>query len=254
MTIQIKAATGFNQGADAYERGRPDYPQEAVEFMLQSLAVGPASTLVDLGAGSGKFTRLLVAAGMRPLAVEPVAAMRTKFRQLLADIAVLDGSAEHIPVQDSSIDAVVAAQAFHWFDGEAALKGIHRVLKPGGKLGMIWNVRDESLPLMADLTRIMDPHEDGAPRYRTMEWKKAFDQSTLFTALQQQDFPYEQVGDTQMVVDRIGSVSFISALPAETKLRVLDQVRQAVARHQQAQGSAVIKLPYRSTIFWCAKK
>lgn len=254
VTIQIKAATGFNQAAEAYERGRPDYPRQAVTFLLDTLGVSPGSTVVDLGAGSGKFTRLLATSGAHLLAVEPVEGMRVKFQQLLPGITALDGSAEHIPLPSGSVDALVAAQAFHWFDGKAALEEIHRVLKPGGMLGLIWNVRDESLPLMADLTAIMDPHEDGAPRYRNMDWKKAFERTTLFTRLQQQDFPYEQIGDTEMVVDRVGSVSFISALPVQEKERVLVQVRRAVARHQQSHSTEVIKLPYCSTIFWCARQ
>ena len=209
--------------------------------------------MVDLGAGSGKFTGTLAKSGATILAVEPVEGMREKFRRLHPGIPLLDGSAERIPLPDHSADAVVAAQAFHWFDGPAALAEIHRVLRPGGRLGLLWNVRDESDPLMAAITKIIDPFEDGAPRYRTMQWRRAFETTSLFSPLEKAEFAFEQVGDTQMVLDRFGSVSFIVMLPETERQAVLDRIRQACLQQLERQGDGPIRLPYLATLFWCQR-
>ena len=252
MPIQPKAA-GFNQTSATYERGRPEYPEQALRTTFDALGIHPASTVVDLGAGSGKFTGTLAKSGATILAVEPVEGMREKFRRLHPGITLLCGSAENIPLPDHSADAVVAAQAFHWFDGAAALAEIHRVLRPGGRLGLLWNVRDESDPLMAAITKIIDPFEDGAPRYRTMQWRRAFETTTLFSPLEKAEFAFEQVGDTQMVLDRFGSVSFIVMLPEAERLVVLDRIRQACQQQLERQGGGPIRLPYLATLFWCER-
>ncbi len=250
MSIQTKAA-GFNETSATYERGRPEYPDEALRFTFEALGIDAASTVVDLGAGSGKFTGKLAQSGARIVAVEPVEGMREKFRRLHPAITLLDGSAEHIPLPDHSADAVVAAQAFHWFSGETALAEIHRVLRPGGRLGLLWNVRDESNPLMAAVTTIIDPFEDGAPRYRTMQWRRALETTTLFSPLEKAEFSFEQVGDPQMVLDRFGSVSFIALLPPAERKSVLDRIREASLQQIARQGGGPIRLPYLATLFWC---
>ena len=135
------AARGFQAGAEAYERGRPGYPTDAVDALTDALGVGPGATVVDLAAGTGKLTRLLVPSGATVIAIEPVDAMRRTLAAMLPRVPVVAGTAESMPLRDGSAGAVVAAQAFHWFDGEAALAEIHRVLAPGGRLGLVWNVR-----------------------------------------------------------------------------------------------------------------
>ena len=141
-----EVALGFDSTAAAYERGRPDYPPAAVEALVEALAIGPASTVVDLGAGTGKLTRLLVPTGARVVAVEPLAGMRAELATAVRGVEVLDGTAEAMPLGDGRADAVVAAQAFHWFADHQSLSEIHRVLRPGGGLGLVWNVRDQSVP------------------------------------------------------------------------------------------------------------
>lgn len=252
MPIQPKAA-GFNETSATYERGRPEYPEQALRTTFDTLGIVPASTVVDLGAGSGKFTGTLAKSGATIVAVEPVEGMREKFRRLHPGITLLEGSAERIPLPDHSADAVVAAQAFHWFDGPAALAEIHRVLRPGGRLGLLWNVRDESDSLMAAITKIIDPFEDGAPRYRTMQWRRAFETTTLFSPLEKAEFAFEQVGDTQMVLDRFGSVSFIVMLPQAERHAVLERIRQACLQQLERQGGGPIRLPYLATLFWCRR-
>lgn len=253
MTIHEKASIGFDRAGDSYERGRPEYPQEAVDFLVKTLQIFPRSVVIDLGAGTGKFTKLLLPSGAAILAVEPVEGMRKKFQSLYPQLKVLNGSAEDIPVEEKSVDTIIAAQAFHWFNGPKALQEMHRVLNPNGKLGLIWNARDESLDWVAQLTKIIDPHEGGAPRYKSMNWKRAFDATDFFSNLEHQSFNYTQVGTIDTIVDRIGSISFISALPEQQRSLVLDQVRDLVVTHPETRGKSEIKLPYRTDVYWCEK-
>jgi SAM-dependent methyltransferase len=247
------AAQGFQVSTDAYERGRPDYPEEAVSYLTEKLNLNENKIVIDLGAGTGKFTRMLQESDARIIAIEPVEGMRKKFSSILPEVQILNGTAEQIPLPDESVDAVVVAQAFHWFQGEAALKEIYRILRPHGKLGLIWNVRDERLDWISQLTRIIDAHERGAPRYKTGEWKKAFMATKLFSALDYADFSHTQTGPVEMVVDRISSTSFIAALPHDEKESVLKQVRVLVKTHPQTRDSATIQFPYRTDVFVCEK-
>jgi ubiquinone/menaquinone biosynthesis C-methylase UbiE len=251
--IHPTAAKGFEIGADSYERGRPDFPKDAVDYLIRSLEIKPQSKVMDLGAGTGKFTRLLIPTKAVLTAVEPVEKMRQKFRSVLPEIEILMGTAENIPAPDSSFEAVVVAQAFHWFDGYSALKEIHRILKPNGKLGLIWNVRDESVDWVSELTRIVDAHEVGAPRYKTYEWKKAFDQTTGFTPLENRAFKYLQKGTAETVVDRVQSISYISALSEKDRENVLQQVRVLLNGHPKTKGMEKLEIPYNTDVYWCTK-
>jgi len=252
--IHDAAAKGFQLAPDSYDRGRPEYPSDAVQKLIDELALGSESVVVDLGAGTGILTKLLIPTCARLVAVDPVEGMRRKFSELLPGIEILEGSAEHIPLPDQSANAVVAAQAFHWFDGSAALHEINRVLKVNGKLGLIWNVRDESLDWVAKLTDIIDRHEKGAPRYRSGLWKDAFRSTGLFTPLQIAHFKYVQSGEPERIVDRVSSISFISALPENERILVLEEVRDLLRSHPMTKGRTTVELPYRTDVFWCMKK
>lgn len=247
------AAKGFDVSSDAYERGRPEYPDDAVEFMIQELDLKEGKIVADLGAGTGKFTRSLQKSRAKIIAIEPVEGMRKKFSSVLPTIEVLSGTAESIPLEDESLDAVVIAQAFHWFKGEPALNEIHRVLKPNGKIGLIWNVRDERIPWISLLTGIIDPYERGAPRYKSGEWKKVFDSTLLFSPLKHSRFGYVQTGTVETVVDRVGSISFIASLPSDEKEQVLTQVRDLVQAQMRAGQSGTIEIPYCTDVFACEK-
>lgn len=254
LNIHEKAAVGFDRAGDSYERGRPEYPKESVEFLVNNLQINKSSIVVDLGAGTGKFTKLILPYSDNVVAVEPVEGMRNKFASLFPDIGILNGTAEKIPLEDKSADVVVVAQAFHWFDGPKALQEIYRVLKPKGRLGLIWNARDESKNWVAEMTRIIVPHEGGAPRYKSMNWKQTFDSTTLFSKLKLQHFNYIQVGDVETIVDRVGSISFISALPTEDNSKVLNQVREMATTQPETKDSFEISLPYRTDVYWCERK
>ena len=140
MTVDPVAAEGFTVGADAYERGRPSYPPEAITLLTAELELGPGRRVLDLGAGTGKMTALLAATGADVVAIEPVAAMRERLVARLPGVEALEGTAEAIPLPRGSVDAVVVAQSFHWFEAPVALAEIARVLRPHGGLALVWGV------------------------------------------------------------------------------------------------------------------
>ena len=168
------AARGFAREAAAYARGRPDYPPEIEGWLTATLGLAPGRRVLDLGAGTGKFTARLAATGAAVAAVEPVAEMRARCAAAAPAAEVREGAAEAIPFPGGGFDAVVCAQAFHWFSTPAALAEIRRVLAPGGRLGLVWNVRDESRDWVAQLTEIMRPFEGDAPRYASGAWRRLF--------------------------------------------------------------------------------
>jgi SAM-dependent methyltransferase len=237
--IHAAAQTGFGRAAAEYERGRPGYPPEA----LAPLGLSPALVVLDLAAGTGKLTRLLEAAGATVIAVEPVAEMRAA---LPASVQALDATAESIPLGDDSVDLVTVAQAFHWFDGDAALAEIHRVLRPAGRLALLWNRRIEDDPVNVAIDKLVAPYRSNTPTHTGDAWRAAFERTTLFTPLAEHVFPNEQVLDGAGMADRVGSISFISALPDGERARVL-----AAARALAAEGPVTV--PYRTELMHWAR-
>ncbi|MBI3690304.1 MAG: class I SAM-dependent methyltransferase, partial [Mycolicibacterium aromaticivorans] len=138
---QRERSLSFGSEAAAYERGRPSYPPEAIDWLLPP----GARDVLDLGAGTGKLTTRLVERGLDVVAVDPLAEMLELLSSALPDTPALLGTAEQIPLPDNSVDAVLVAQAWHWFDPEQAVAEVARVLRPGGRLGLVWNARDERM-------------------------------------------------------------------------------------------------------------
>jgi SAM-dependent methyltransferase len=249
--IHPTAEKGFGDAADAYVRGRPDFPPAALDWLRTDLGLGPAKTVIDLGAGTGKFTRRLVETGAAVIAVEPVDTMRVHLARDLPAVTALAGRAQHIPLPDACADAVVCAQAFHWFASTASLAEIHRVLKPGGVLGLIWNVRDESVDWVRKLTDIMMPHEGEAPRYYNGGWRRVFP-APGFGELREREFRHEHVGSPeQVIVDRVASVSFIAALDETMREQVLSRVRALILSSPALIGRDVVSMPYVTRAYHC---
>jgi SAM-dependent methyltransferase len=247
------AAEGFGAGAAAYAQGRPDYPVEIEDWLIHDLGLMKGKTAIDLAAGTGKFSPRLLATGATVIAVEPVQAMLDQLIRQNPEIDARNGSAQRIPAEDSSVDAVVCAQAFHWFATAEALNEIRRVLKPGGSLGLVWNVRDDTVPWVAALTRIMKPFEGTAPRFHSQKWRDVFP-APGFTHLRERRFPHAHTGPAEkVIVDRILSVSFMAALPTDQRAHVTSQLKDLIAADPELAGKPEVTFPYETLAVACTK-
>lgn len=211
--------------ADRYHRGRPTYHADLAKRVIERYGNG---RVVELGAGTGIFTRQLTDLGASVIALEPVISMRTTLMEVVPEANVRVGSAEKIPMADDSVDTIVASQSFHWFDFEPALDEIFRVLRHGGHLLTVWNVRDESVEWVSRLTTVVDRYARDTPRYRSMAWRRAINADPRFSPVDEwrmdNPYPTDQAG----VIDRALSTSFISALPAERQDEVAAEVAAIV--------------------------
>ena len=240
--IHRAAAEGFARSAEEYERGRPRYAEEAVVLLASRLA--PGAAVLDLAAGPGVLTRPLVAAGLDVVAVEPVAEMRAL---LPSSVRALEGTAEAIPLEAGSVDAVVVGQAVHWFDGEAAPAEIHRVLRPEGVLALFWNVRVLEDPVHAAIDDLIGPYRGEVPSYRSGNWREALERSPLFGPIEEDSFDNTHSVDAEGLAARVGSTSFIAALDAPEREKVLERVR-ALA------GEGTVTLPYTTEVQICRRR
>ncbi len=252
--VHRAAQRGFTRAAQSYERGRPDYPQPIQYWLSRTLALRPGHIVLDLGAGTGKFTRLLPGTGASVMAVEPVAGMLKQLSSGLPGVLALAATAQKLPFKRAVADVVTCAQAFHWFAGTAALEEIHRVLKPEGKLGLVWNVRDESVPWVAAISALMRPYESGVPRFITGQWRRPFS-GELFTDLEETCFPFEHIGSPRaVIIERVLSVSFIAALPEARKQQVAEQLQALIASDAALRGRDRVAFPYLTRAYCCTRR
>lgn len=247
------AAGGFQAGATTYVRGRPDYPPAIEGWLHDTLRLGPGRRVVDLGAGTGKFTAHLLAIGADVVAVEPVQAMREQLRAALPGVETLAGQAEAMSLPDESLDAVLCATAFHWFASDATMREIRRVLKPGGRLGLVWNRRDESVGWVERLGLLVSRREGDAPRAAKGEWRKVFP-AKGFGPLHEASFGHAHDGGPEdVIVARVLSTSFIAALSDAERETVAREVRACIASEPELAGKTTVSVPYVTQAYWAER-
>lgn len=251
MTVDPTAAQGFTAGVDAYERGRPSYPADAVARVVEVTGAAPGATVVDVGAGTGKFTVLLVASGARVVAVEPVPAMRDRLSASLPGVDVRAGTAEALPLADAEAVGAVVAQAFHWFHHGEALDELARVVRPGGGVVLVWNSRDASVDWVRRLNEIIGWNAGQIPTYDAGDerWAELVEAHGAFGPVTVESFANDQELDEPTLLDRVASTSYIATMEPAERDAVLDDVRAAVA------GFPVrFVLPYRTFVYSCRRR
>jgi len=222
----------FGAEAAAYERGRPSYPPEAIDWLLPQ----NAHTVLDLGAGTGKLTTRLVERGLDVVAVDPIPEMLELLSGSLPDTPALLGTAEDIPLPDDSVDAVLVAQAWHWFDPARAVEEIARVLRPGGRLGLVWNNRDERSGWVKDLGRIIGHEVD--------PFTQTVDLPAPFTDAERRQVEWTSYLTPQALIDLVASRSYCITSPEQVRTRTLERVRELLTTHPALANSSGLALPY----------
>jgi SAM-dependent methyltransferase len=223
-------AMSFGPAAATYERGRPPYPDEALDWLLD----GTSGPVLDLGAGTGKLTRQIVARGREVTAVDPSDGMLDELTRVLPGTPALLGSAEAIPLGDHSVGAVLVAQAWHWVDPATAVPEVARVLTPGGRLGLIWNLRDEREDWVRELGRILDSAEQN--RHATV--------GPPFGAVEIREFGWTHRLGRDQILDLVASRSYVILLGADDRRTLLDQVNHLLDTHPALAGHDTYDLPY----------
>lgn len=247
------AERGYGAGADAYERGRPAYPPDALAAIADRLDLRPGRHVLEVGAGTGKLTRGLIETGALVTAVEPVGAMRERLALAAPSATILDGAAELLPLPNASVDAVVVGQAFHWFDTIRALSEFHRVLRPGGRLALAWNLRDLELPWLRAVVELASAAGDRPPQYGAGAWRAAFARCALFAPLATTGIPWALETDHAGVVDWVASLSQVAALDPDERAAVLERVASLLLTHPDTAARERLQVPFRTELSWAER-
>ena len=254
MALHHAAETGYNLAAADYERVRPSYPTRALSVLADALDLKAGQRVADLGAGTGKFTRLLALTGAKVIAVEPVAAMRERLTELLPQVQAVAGVAEATGLPDGCVDAVVAAQAWHWFDGPAALTEIERVTGPAGRLGLVWNTLDLTVPWVAEYSRIYQTWRTAeVPVHTDGSWRTAFERRRCWKPLNSAFVANPYVTDREGVLGQALTSSRISTLGETARQEIRRELLAVLDRYPETRGER-IEIPYVTDIYWTAKR
>ena len=223
--------SGLDGAQDLYARGRPPYPPAAVDALTAGCAVEPGARVLDLGAGTGLLARPLLDAGYDVVAVEPLEGMRAALAPSIGAQRVRDGTAEAIPLEDASVDAVVCGDSYHWFDADRAPAEIHRVLRPGGGLGLVWRWADatDDAPWVEPLAKLL---ARGAARPSGVHARTAAPTGSPATAASSRSgvsaSTFTHTTDVAGVRDYVASITFVALLAPERRAALLDAVAAPV--------------------------
>jgi SAM-dependent methyltransferase len=232
-------AGSFDRAAEVYERSRPEYPAEAVDWLLPA----GAKTVLDIGAGTGKLTRALAARGLEVFAVDPSPKMLDQLRAAVPGAIASVGTAEDIPLADASVDAILAAQAWHWVDQDVALPSVARVLRPGGTLGLVWNVRDERVAWVARLTAVMHAAE-GEVFLETGHIDRG-----PFGEIETASFEWSRDFTRDDLLDLVRSRSYFITASAEEQASILRGVGELLDTDPDVGGRETWTMPYVTRAF-----
>ena len=216
----------FEAVAEQYERARPTYADDALRWLVDRIGIGPGRRVLDLAAGTGKLTRQLVALGASVVAVEPGDAMRSLLERVVPEAEALAGSAEAIPLADASVDAITVGQAYHWFRPEEALAEMHRVLRPGGAVALLWNQWDEDDPLQREIDGLLEPlRPPAAARREESDGRRALEESPLFGPIDERLFRHRRALNADQLVEWVSSTSAVVTAPPAERARIEARVR-----------------------------
>lgn len=255
MAVDRSVAKGFGSIASLYESIRPSYPMAAVEGLRASvlarrMAGGSSATkltVADVGAGTGKLTELFVQAGDDVLAVEPDERMLVALSERLPTVRALSGTGESTGLDDGSVDLLVVAQAFHWMIPEDAFAEFARVVRSGGSVALIWNVRDERSPWVQRFNVLLERFGDGVMANHPA--RPEADLYPGFSRFVETNFSYEQELDVERLEALVRSRSYVIAMPDKERAVFLEEVANFARTDVDLAGKTVFSQPYETRVF-----
>jgi SAM-dependent methyltransferase len=235
----------FGAHAGAYERARPEWPEEAARWLVPE----GAELVVELGAGTGKLTRAIASLGPQVVAVEPDPRMLAVLRGL--GLEGVEGSAEAIPFGDGAADAVVAGSSLHWFELELALPEIHRVLRPGGRFGFGWNHRDDRQPAIAAMSEAIYEAQTrtNGPRWRSRDWSTDLAAGGLFRDVERARFEHVLELPREALHDHLMSYSGVAALSEDERKPLFSKAAALLDADESLSGNGTLRLPFVVTAY-----
>jgi SAM-dependent methyltransferase len=221
---------GF-EDAETYDRGRPQYGERVVSILTEELGLGDGAPVLELGAGTGQLSRALVAAGLDVTAIEPLEGMREVLARAIGAQRVRAGAAEQIPVADGSVDAVLAADSFHWFDEVRALAEIHRVLRPGGGVAILRATPVLDAPWSQELGALIIAARPQHPAFGERGAAAALEQDPAFGPVREAEVASEQLLDREGILAYLASMSWIGSLQKDRRSELLADARRLLERN-----------------------
>ncbi|XP_069132440.1 uncharacterized protein [Argopecten irradians] len=261
--VHGKTKTGFVDGKN-YDQGRPSYTEKAVSYIADIIKDGSRSKsgnisydVVELGAGTGKFTQKIInnlPQDVKYLATEPMDGFLDTLKGLCPSVSTKSCTASDIPLPENSVGTVVAAQCFHWFASDESLTEIHRVLVPGGKFVMVWNNKDWSVPWVKDIETILTGYYGDTPRAVNRTWKTVIEKFSGFQCKEHifQD-GIEFKGDREFVVGHFCTISIIASLPDDEKEAVRRRMYQVLDSHDETRNQDIIRIPFQTELYHSVK-